>query len=58
MAYFYEDWRDKKLTVEQEGQFMLNFKEAELQMANSLEDTATNLREGASDEKEAAYQTS
>ena len=54
MAYFYEDWRDKKLTVEQEGQFMLNFKEAELQMANSLEDTATNLREGASDEKEAA----
>ena len=54
MAYFYEDWRDKKLTVEQEGQFMLNFKEAELQMANSLENTAINLREGASDEKEAA----
>ena len=51
---FYDDWKDKKMTVEIDGQFMLNFKEAELQMANSLEDTATNLREGASDEKEAA----
>ena len=54
MAYFYDDWKDKKMTVEIDGQFMLNFKEAELQMANSLENTATNLREGASDEKEAA----
>mgnify|MGYP001475446755 CR=1 FL=1 len=54
MAYFYQDWKDKKMTVEVDGQFMLNFKEAELQMAENLENSAINLREGASDEKEAA----
>ena len=31
MAYFYEDWRHKKLTVEDtDGQFFLNFGEAEV----------------------------
>ena len=54
MAYFYQDWKDKKMTVEVDGQFMLNFSEAELQMAENLENSAINLREGASDEKEAA----
>ena len=54
MAYFYDDWKDKKMTVEIDGQFMLNFAEAELQMAENLENSAINLREGASDEKEAA----
>ena len=54
MAYFYQDWKDKKMTVEVDGQFMLNFAEAELQMAENLENSAINLREGASDEKEAA----
>jgi len=54
MAYFYQDWKDKKMTVEIDGQFMLNFAEAELQMAENLENSAINLREGASDEKEAA----
>lgn len=54
MAYFYQDWKDKKMTVEVDGQFMLNFAEAELQMADNLENSAINLREGASDEKEAA----
>jgi len=53
VAYFYEDWRDKKLTVEQEGQFMLNFAEVERQLADNLENSAINLREGASAEKEA-----
>ena len=52
MAYFYQDWKDKKMTVEVDGQFMLNFAEAELQMAENLENSAINLREGASDEKE------
>ena len=42
------------MTVEVDGQFMLNFAEAELQMAENLENSAINLREGASDEKEAA----
>ena len=54
MAYFYQDWKDKKMTVEVDGQFMLNFAEAELQIAENLENSAINLREGASDEKEAA----
>ena len=54
MAYFYQDWKDKKMTVEVDGQFMLNFAEAELQMAENVENSAINLREGASDEKEAA----
>ena len=56
MAYFYDDWKDKKMTVEIDGQFMLNFKEAELQMANSLENTATSLRDcgSKSHAKEAA----
>ena len=54
MAYFYQDWKDKKMTVEVDGQFMLNFAEAELQMAENLANSAINLREGASDEKEAA----
>ena len=27
MAYFYQDWKDKKMTVEVDGQFMLNFAE-------------------------------
>ena len=54
MAYFYDDWKDKKMTVEVDGQFMLNFAEAELQMAENLENSAIDLREGASDEKEAA----
>jgi len=54
MAYFYQDWKDKKMTVEIDGQFMLNFAEAELQMAENLENSAIDLREGASDEKEAA----
>ncbi len=54
MAYFYQDWKDKKMTVEVDGQFMLNFAEAELQMAENLENSAIDLREGASDEKEAA----
>ena len=54
MAYFYQDWKDKKMTVEVDGQFMLNFAEAELQMADNLENSAINLREGASDEKDSA----
>tara|TARA_B100001059_G_C17434610_1_gene379665 strand:- start:259 stop:468 length:210 start_codon:yes stop_codon:yes gene_type:complete len=38
MAYFYEDWKDKKLTVEDnEGQFIMNFAEAENQMISNIE---------------------
>ena len=39
MAYFYDDWRHKKLTVEdKDGQFFLNFGEAEHSMINNLKD--------------------
>ena len=52
MAYFYDDWKHKKLTVEDEnGQFFLNFGEAEHSMINNLQDAIINLTEGASDEK-------
>ena len=52
MAYFYEDWKHKKLTVEDDnGQFFFNFGEAENSMINNLQDTIINLTEGASDEK-------
>ena len=52
MAYFYEDWKHKKLTVEDEnGQFFFNFAEAENSMINNLQDAIINLTEGASDEK-------
>ena len=55
MGYFYEDWRDKKLFVEnKEGQLVMNFGEAEKSMIQSLEDAVINLTEGASDEKRSA----
>ena len=55
MGYFYEDWRDKKLFVEnKEGQFVMNFGEAEKSMIQNLEDAVINLTEGASDEKRGA----
>jgi len=38
MAYFYEDWKHKKLTVEDsEGQFIMNFGEAERNMINNID---------------------
>ena len=38
MAYFYEDWRHKKLTVEDDnGQFFFNFGEAERNMINNID---------------------
>jgi len=38
MAYFYEDWKHKKLTVEDEnGQFFLNFAEAENSMISNID---------------------
>ena len=38
MAYFYEDWRHKKLTVEDtDGQFFLNFGEAEVNMISNID---------------------
>ena len=55
MGYFYQDWKDKKMFVENsEGQFVMNFGEAEKSMIQNLEDAVINLTEGASDEKEAA----
>jgi hypothetical protein len=55
MGYFYEDWRDKKLFVEnKEGQLVMNFGEAEKSMIQNLEDAVINLTEGASDEKRSA----
>ena len=55
MGYCYSDWRHKKLTVEREdGQFLFNYGESEINLANNLKDTAIQLREGASDEKDVA----
>ena len=52
MGYFYQDWKDKKMFVEKEdGQFVMNFGEAEKSMIQNLEDAIVNITEGASDEK-------
>lgn len=37
MAYFYDDWKDKKLYVEKEGQFLFNFGEAETSMIKNID---------------------
>ena len=38
MAYFYEDWKHKKLTVEDEnGQMFFNFGEAEKNMIGNID---------------------
>jgi len=58
MGYFYEEWKNKKMTVENdEGQFIMNFGEAEDSMENNLNTALIWLREGASDEKESAIKT-
>ena len=50
MGYFYQDWKDKKMFVENgEGQFVMNFGEAEKSMIQNLEDAVVNITEGASD---------
>ena len=52
MGYFYQDWKDKKLFVEDsEGQCVMNFGEAEKSMIENLESAIINIRAGASDEK-------
>ena len=52
MGHFYQDWKDKKMFVEKEdGQFVMNFGEAEKSMIQNLEDAIVNITEGASDEK-------
>ena len=53
MGYFYQDWKDKKMFIEKEdGQFVMNFGEAEKSMIQNLEDAIINITEGASDEKQ------
>ena len=55
MGYFYEDWKEKKMFVENsEGQFVMNFGEAEKSIIESLESAVINITEGASDEKRMA----
>jgi len=55
MGYFYQDWKEKKLFVEDsEGQFVMNFGEAEKSMIENLESAIINITEGASDEKRMA----
>ena len=50
MAYFYDDWKHKKLTVEDsDGQFFLNFGEAENNMVNTLTDLKKKIEEGDKD---------
>ena len=58
MGYFYQDWKEKKLFVENaEGQFVMNFGEAEKSMIENLENAIVMLTEGASDEKSMAVNT-
>ena len=58
MGYFYEEWKNKKMTVENdEGQFIMNFGEAEDSMIDNLNTALIWLEEGASDEKESAKKT-
>ena len=55
MGYFYQDWKEKKMFVENaEGQFVMNFGEAEKSMIQNLEDAVVNITEGASDERRMA----
>tara|TARA_B100000941_G_scaffold71326_1_gene48438 strand:+ start:194 stop:430 length:237 start_codon:yes stop_codon:yes gene_type:complete len=55
MGYFYDDWKDKKMFVEDgNGQLVMNFGEAEKSMIGNLENAVVNLTEGASDEKRSA----
>ena len=55
MGYFYEDWKEKKMFVENsDGQFVMNFGEAEMSMIDNLESAIVNLEDGASDEKYSA----
>ena len=55
MCYFYDDWKNKKMFVENEdGQFVMNFGESEKGMIENLESAIINLTEGASDEKRMA----
>ena len=52
MGYFYQDWKDKKMFVENEdGQLVMNFGESEKSMIENLENAIINITEGASDEK-------
>ena len=58
MGYFYEEWKNKKITVEDnEGQFIMDFGEAEESMIDSLNTALIGLEEGASDEKGIAQRT-
>ncbi len=39
MGYFFQEWKDKKISVESsDGQFIMNFGEAEKSMIQNLED--------------------
>ena len=58
MGYFYDDWKHKKMFVENEdGQLVMNFGEAEKGMIENLENAIIMLTEGASDEKRMAVNT-
>jgi len=58
MGYFYEEWKNKKITVEDDGgQFIMDFGEAEDSMIDNLNTALIWLEEGASDEKDSAKKT-
>jgi len=58
MGYFYEEWKNKKITVEDDGgQFIMDFGEAEDSMIDNLKTALIWLEEGASDEKDSAKKT-
>ena len=58
MGYFYDDWRDKKMFVENDdGQLDMIFGESEKGMIENLANAIIMLTEGASDEKRMAVNT-
>ena len=51
---FGEEWRDKKMHIENGGQYIFDFGISEKNMAESLESAYINITDGASDERASA----
>ena len=51
MTMFKDSVNKKMLTIDREGQYLLDFGIAEKEIAKSLTDAAIGIKEGASDEK-------
>jgi hypothetical protein len=55
MGYFYQDWKEKKMSVENsDGQLIMNFGEAEKSIAQNLDDAVAKLNGDLYSEKKSA----